>query len=151
MPAAFQCLGERVASWKRSRNKTYEGETPWSLQFPQQTPCWREEKYEPSCFAKSNLVASNPFRNVCYSRSTVTRIPLISAFPLMSGNWGLQKGSLSDSCRQVIDPGLMLLCDIWSTSLHIEFLRFLPLFIFFSFTESPFFCFYFKQFLLLVT
>lgn len=86
----------------------------------------------PAAFAKRNLVASNPFRNVCYSYCTVTKILLISAFPLISGNWGLQKGSLSDSRRQVIDLVLMLFCDIWSTSLHFEFLLFFLFFLFFS-------------------
>lgn len=95
----------------------------------------------PAAFAKRNPVASNPFRNVCYSHCTTTKILLISAFPLISGNWGLQKGSLSDSRRQVIGLVLMLLCDIWSTSLHFEFLLFFLFCLFFSSNLIPLFLF----------
>lgn len=76
----FTVWGKRVVLWTRSREESDEGETLWGRYSPQQTPYWREEKHESSCFAKRSVVASNPFRNTCYSSSPVTEILLISCF-----------------------------------------------------------------------
>lgn len=103
----------------------------------QKTPHWREEKHESSCFAKRRVVASNPFRNMLQQQQS-HRGALISCFSFEVWQLGSAKSSLSDSCRQVIDLGLMLLCHIWITSLHIEFLL---LFLFFFFFLPPKVCF----------